>query len=188
MSFGYPEEVGSISTSILDAVSRRNKKVLFFGAAANFGGNQKEMFPASHEYVISMRAADHLGAYQDFNPPMDIAGPTKYMTLGKDVPATWLSGSSGDKCLSGTSVATPIAAGIVGTILADVRSSMDKLEPGQQEAVEKLWTLSGMRSMLGLITKGQRMKENCYLLNPFQFMTLKDADRRTFMVVAGRST
>lgn len=184
MSFGYPEEIGSISASILDAVKRRNRKVLFFAAAANFGGNQKEMFPASHEHVISMRAADHLGTYQDFNPPMDIPGPREYMTLGKDVPATWLSNCPGDKCLSGTSVATPIAAGIVGTILADARSSRDELKPEEQEALEKLWTQSGMTSMLGLITKGHRMKDNCYLLNPFQFMTLEKAKRWAFMVVA----
>jgi hypothetical protein len=85
----------------------REDSILFFAAAANDGANKEEMFPANHDSVISIRAANSEGAFADFNPPRNPDEPVVYGTLGKDVPSAWLRGHSSEACKTGTSVATP---------------------------------------------------------------------------------
>ena len=127
MSFGYDEEVlisGSpvISNAISEALRVRNQRILFFAAAANEGGNQMEMFPANHPHVIPIRGTDDKGWLQRFNPPPGYADFNCFMTLGQDVPGAGLSRDGGmEVCKSGTSVSTPIAAGIAAMLLGYAR-------------------------------------------------------------------
>lgn len=66
ISFGFDEEKyvddkPVISDAITDAHIKRNQRILFFAAAANYGGNRDEMFPARSKKVISIRGTDDLG-------------------------------------------------------------------------------------------------------------------------------
>lgn len=134
MSFGLDHEipVGGkrvISNAISDALRTRDQQILFFAAAANEGVNQPEMFPANHPHVISIRRTDDKGWLQRFNPPKGYAGLNCFMTLGQDVPGAGLSRDGGNEVYkSGTSVSTPIAAGIAAILLSYARLCADDLK------------------------------------------------------------
>lgn len=184
MSFGFRKEVlvGNkrvISDAILEAVQKRGYDILFFAAAANDGANEREMFPASHEFVFSIRGTNSGGYFQDFNPPPDFDGPTVFGTLGQDVPSAWLSNYPDEVYKSGTSVATPIAAGIAATILGYARFRFAE-RPASMPG--KLWTKSGMTSMF-LRMSTPMSKKRCYL-HPFFFMQRDDEGREAMMVDA----
>ena len=134
MSLGFDREmpVGGrlvISNAISDALRARDQRILFFAAAANEGGNQPEMFPANHPHVISIRGTDDKGWLQRFNPPKGFTGLNCFMALVQDVPGAGLSRDGGVEVFkSGTSVSTPIAAGIAGILLSYVRLFGDDLK------------------------------------------------------------
>ncbi|RSL74845.1 hypothetical protein CEP51_011412 [Fusarium floridanum] len=99
MSFGFDEELPVegdrvMSNAISNSLVSRKQQILFFAAAANEGGNQSEMFPASHPQVISIRGTDEKGWLQRFNPPPG-DNSTCFMTLGQDVPGASRSQDGG---------------------------------------------------------------------------------------------
>jgi len=154
MSFGWSEELPSvdgvkvISKAISRAIHIRNNKILLFAAASNFGANQPELFPGTHPFVTSIRATDSLGAFKKFNPPAtDLSA---LGTLGWKVPSTTLrSKGEHEVGFSGTSAATPIAAGIAALMLGRALFRM-KTEERDKHAprLEKMWEKAGMETML----------------------------------------
>ena len=184
MSFGFPEEpsVGGrhpISSAIYNAVAKRDGKIIFFAAAANEGGNKREMFPAQHSEVISIRATDHQGIFQDFNPPLDFQTAPAFGTLGKDVPGAWLNTDDGEVCKTGTSIATSIAAGTAATILGYVQLGLLSERFDNIDLVKKLWTRPGMISALMKFSKEMDTKR--FYLYPQDFlkkMNVQDRDAR----------
>ncbi|KAK4964402.1 hypothetical protein LTR28_003759 [Elasticomyces elasticus] len=170
MSFGFPDEVlvddePVISKAIRKAMLDRDDAVLFFAAAANLGAQEKEMFPANHDLVISIRGTNVQGTFEDFNPPPDRDGPSVFGILGKVVPSAGLC-SQDEVCKSGTSVATPIAAGIAAMLLgyADLGCHKGKLQPGHRR---KLRTRRGMEAMFRAISTW--MAEKLLYVNPQKF-------------------
>ncbi|KAI5460318.1 hypothetical protein BGZ63DRAFT_424828 [Mariannaea sp. PMI_226] len=145
MSFGFPEEPHVkgrtvISNAIYNAIRNRDSQVLFFAAAANDGGNQREMFPARHSEVFSIRATDHQGVFQDFNPAPNFQEPPSFGTLGTEVPGASLNSQVQEAYKTGTSTATPIAAGTAATILGYVHSGIST----ENSRMEILRTRRGM--------------------------------------------
>lgn len=125
------------------------------------------MFPANHPQVISIRGTDDKGWLQRFNPPRNFAGFDCFMTLGLDVPGACLSKDGWEEvCKSGTSVSTPIAAGIAAMLLgyarlyeADLRRSIGV--EGAWSASE-LWTVTAMRRLLRMMST-EMLDKWCYL-------------------------
>lgn len=152
MSFGFDHEIlvdgkPAISNAISEALRIRDQQILFFAAAANEGGNQPEMFPANNPQVISIRGTDHRGWLQRFNHPKGNTGIDCFMTLAQDVPGAGLSRDGGNEvCKSGTSVSTPIAAGIAAMLLSYARLYGDDLKRFQGDK-PALSTFSGMHSI-----------------------------------------
>ncbi|KAL1614892.1 hypothetical protein SLS56_011988, partial [Neofusicoccum ribis] len=185
MSFGYPEELkvdgkSVISKSIYQASADKDSNVLFFAAAANFGGNQREMFPARHDLVFSMRGTDDRGNFEDFNPPPDFAGPDVFGTLGKDVPRLGQDGV----VQSGTSIATAIAAGIAAMILGHAKLLLAESPSEENEIIRKLWTKNGMWSMFMLMS--EKMQEKLRYLYPIRFLQADNAGRGDYLRTAAR--
>ncbi|KAF7552213.1 hypothetical protein G7Z17_g4462 [Cylindrodendrum hubeiense] len=159
MSFGFDEEIyvdgkPVISNAISKALHKTDQRILFFAAAANDGGNRAEMFPASSGQVLSIRGSDEFGWPQRFNPPPDYNAKTCFMTLGVDVPGASLSTSEdqgADVCQSGTSVATPIAAGIAAMLLGYARVYEEELHqmlgPHDEAKLSRLWRITGMSAL-----------------------------------------
>jgi hypothetical protein len=117
MSFGFLTEVVSIKNAIRKAEDHKNSAIVIFAAAANDGANKQEMFPASMESVISVRATNSNGSFVPaYDPPPSAMKEDSrlYGTLGEHVPYDWAN----EKLIkSGCSLATPIMAGITALIM-----------------------------------------------------------------------
>jgi len=123
MSFGF----GRINRShevIEQTILQHSQRQILFAAAANHGNNQKYIaYPARIGRVICVRSSDAYGTPSTFNPRVNERTGRGFFTLGEDVLSMWRSSweEEGVRILqrraTGTSVATPIAAGIAALIL-----------------------------------------------------------------------
>ncbi|PTB66171.1 serine protease [Trichoderma citrinoviride] len=183
MSFGFPFKVREIENAIADANRRRRdagrSEVIFFAAANNDGANSEELFPASHEAVISVRGTDHTGAFiNKFSPKPrpQKAGGLLYGTLGQNVP--YDIGDAGAQA-SGCSVATPIMASIVATIMQYVNytGGLD------EETRARLRTREGVVQLLEHISEKEDSGHRRYVA-PWMFFRWNDMERMSAIVYA----
>ena len=138
MSFGFEES----SRVISKAISGYCDKKVLFAAAANDGGRRETIaFPAKMDRVICVKSCNGDGGPSTFNPwNSKDAGPN-FMTLGKDVLSMWRvkdwdEVTALQKRSSGTSVATPIAAGIAALIMHFLRQP-DELDREREPYLEE---------------------------------------------------
>ena len=105
---------GPGSTALRSAVAAASQGALIVAAAGN-SGNGSVTYPAGYPEVVSVAAVDRNGArasFSNYNADVEIAAP------GVDVLSSWRDG--GYRALSGTSMATPHAAGVAAIIAARV--------------------------------------------------------------------
>ncbi len=155
MSFGFTRHDDQ-SRDVIEKA--QNKGVIFLAAAPNAGAveGQDAAFPARMiGKVIKISSADGRGAPSKYNPPASTRNDN-FSMLGEAVKSAWPKTlhESGEKRCSGTSVATPIAAGIAALLLefASQSSGPDELYPIKNSAA--LWTYYGMRAMFDLMSRG----------------------------------
>ncbi|KAL2863360.1 peptidase S8/S53 domain-containing protein [Aspergillus lucknowensis] len=121
MSFGIREYHELMSTAISNAL---NKRTLLFAAASNDGANLGRAFPAQYPSVFCIHSTDGNGNPSNFNPTASETD-VNFSLLGEHVSSYWPAGINGHhqtvNVMSGTSVATPIAAGLAASILSFVR-------------------------------------------------------------------
>lgn len=113
MSLGSPSESTAIRMAIIDAVE---SGVFVICAAGNDGRDNSVNYPARFPESIAVAAVDRHGRVARFSsrgPEVDIAAP------GQDILSTYI-GSHYAK-LSGTSMATPFASGVVALMLSKHR-------------------------------------------------------------------
>lgn len=109
LSFGFNYSSREIDVVLSKYLARK----LVIAASSNEGLRKKMTYPAFRNGVIAINSADADGTTSGFNPPMK---PDKELSvLGERVESTWIDNSM--KYMTGTSVATPIAAGVVGLLL-----------------------------------------------------------------------
>jgi hypothetical protein len=175
MSFGFKDEVPVIRDAINRAATRAPQPCLLFAAASNFAVNEDVQWPASHDRVICVHAADGLGNKYTRNVTQE--QPWKeFATLGCDVEAFVGPGKQGIK--SGTSVASPVAAGIAALILGEAciskaeyltQSEGDRTRNAKvyDEKLYRLRTREGMSKVLMSMSKS-RDGYNC--LRPWKLL------------------
>ena len=149
MSFGFPfldEYLDGIQTAINEAFV---SKILMFAAAKNDGANSGIAYPANQDQVICVNSTDGQGNPSKYNPSPVIG--RNLSVLGEDVLSSWpLHFRIGMQRKSGTSYATPIAAGIAAVVLDYARQ---KMQPNDRYAISKLRTPKGMQAVLSLMCK-----------------------------------
>jgi thermitase len=98
------------STTLRDAIAAASSDALIVAAAGN-GGNSTPNYPAAYSEVVSVAATDNRdqrASFSTFNADVEVAAP------GVDILSTWNDG--GYNVISGTSMATPHAAGVAAVI------------------------------------------------------------------------
>lgn len=110
MSFAFEDQNRDISTAIGRAF-RAGK--LLFAAASNDGGNKPRSRPARSDEVICIHACDGNGNKGGMSPSPE-ENSLNFTTLGVAIESRWKK-----KLVykSGTSFATPVAAGIAANVL-----------------------------------------------------------------------
>lgn len=110
-----------MKTAISNAL---HNQTLMFAAASNDGANLGRAFPAKYPSVFCIHSTDGNGNPSSFNPTAD-EKDVNFSLLGEHAISHWPPGKNGQndmvKIMSGTSVATPIAAGLAASILTFVR-------------------------------------------------------------------
>ncbi|KAF2801991.1 uncharacterized protein BDZ99DRAFT_527942 [Mytilinidion resinicola] len=160
----YQDLVDGIQTAIRNA-SVQSPRIMF-AAASNNGKNEKRAFPAKYEpWVICVHASDGKGSDGGINPPTERGA--NFMTLGMGLnlmERQWTHEQKGRTPIykevykSGTSFATPIAAGIAATVL-DVASRVSAIK---DRAKEKLRRPEEMQKMLWLMSSPKHDLGNQY--------------------------
>ncbi|PKK44584.1 hypothetical protein CI102_11556, partial [Trichoderma harzianum] len=123
MSFGFTTCDMDDYHELEDALANAHaKRVLLFAAASNSGGKRGRAYPARDQNVIAIHATDTDGNRSRFSPTA-LSHDINLATVGEAIESAWptnLPGNSDSgflRCKSGTSYATPIAAGIAGFLL-----------------------------------------------------------------------
>jgi thermitase len=99
------------ATTLQQAVQNATNNGSLLIAAAGNAGNSTPNFPAAYPEVVSVAATDHNDArasFSTFNADVEVAAP------GVNIVSTWNDG--GYRTISGTSMATPHAAGVAAVI------------------------------------------------------------------------
>jgi hypothetical protein len=152
MSFGFEDEHDLIDSAIERAVQ---KGKLIFAAASNNGGISGRSRPARNEDVICIHACDGKGNKGDMNPD-PLGDATNFTTLGVAVPLKW---RRKDVWKSGTSFATPIAAGFAADVLEFARHKC-KLKP------EKLKIMHKRRGMQAIFREMAKKRDHYDFVHP----------------------
>lgn len=185
MSFGFRKEIPAVLDAINRATNGKAPRVLL-AAASNTGGTTGIHWPATHDRVICIHATDGDGNKYGKNPTPEEM-PCEFATLGCGVEA-WVS--SGQKAIhTGTSVATPIAAGIAALVLQVVRAyraeylelTSSKVPGAKSEALvqeqakdydlyqQRLGTAQGMSGVFALMA-GRQSRDGYRYIRPWEVL------------------
>ncbi|KAI9662763.1 MAG: hypothetical protein M1829_006158 [Trizodia sp. TS-e1964] len=125
MSFGFSPDAPNLGTIRAAISAAYAKRVVMFAAARNSGGNTGIAYPANQDEVICINSTDGYGNKSLFNPTPRLG--RNLSILGQDIEL--MSGHDGETvCKSGTSFATPIAAGVAVLLLAYGREKLSSDE------------------------------------------------------------
>ena len=127
-----------------------------FAAASNDGANLGRAFPAKYPSVFCIHSTDGNGNPSAFNPTAD-EKDVNFSLLGEYVRSHWPMGKNGHddivNVMSGTSTATPIAAGLAASLLSFVRQQEQGLPAGSDLLGPWLKDVHSMDAVLKSMTK-----------------------------------
>jgi tetratricopeptide (TPR) repeat protein len=152
MSFGWNHEMAEVGEQIDLA---RAKGILLFAAASNDGDftPRHGVYPASHHLVYCIYSCRGMGNSSEFNPRFT-DDAAKFMFPGEDLAILESNNKpvTGSARQSGTSFATPIAAGIAAMILDLARLTLK--DSGEVE--RRLKKVEGMTTIFRAMSPGLR--------------------------------
>jgi hypothetical protein len=150
MSFGFGTTHPEIQKAIQTAASPSDNNMLMFAAASNRGHAYEPTFPAREHCVMCIYAADGNGNKSEINAQTR-SRETRFSTVGIAVLSAWPEQPANLNVItarkSGTSFATPIAAGIAACILEfAIQQNMAR------DKYEQLKTIRVMNNVFKLMT------------------------------------
>ncbi len=176
LSFGFPNWITAVERAIDKLVRERRDKgrdIIFFAAANNDGLNSPEMFPASDPNTIAVRGTTHTGAFlpeYNPNPRPQKAGLSCFGTLAKDVPYDI---GDRDSKKSGCSVATPILAGIVATVIQYI----GHVAAADTRLQERVRTRDGILQVMSHLADSAHGDQRFKYITPWKFFARDDDER-----------
>ncbi|KAI9854326.1 MAG: hypothetical protein M1813_001280 [Trichoglossum hirsutum] len=145
-----------MKTAISNAL---HNQTLMFAAASNDGANLGRAFPAKYPSVFCIHSTDGNGNPSAFNPTAD-EKDVNFSLLGEHVRSHWPAGKNGHNdivsVMSGTSVATPIAAGLAASVLSFVRQQEQGLTAGSDLLGPWLKDVHSMDAILKSMVRQRR--------------------------------
>lgn len=173
MSFGFSRIPDDQRLTIREALFyASSKNVLLFAAASNAGKNAGRTFPARDPHVICIHSTNGKGIPSGFNPPF-WAEDRNFCILGERVNQPYRR-QNGQTRLSGTSVATPIAAAVAAMVLHFSRQpKLPKLSDLPEERLKKLWSREGMKQVFLEMKEDERStaaSKDYFYLVPWSFL------------------
>ncbi|KAF3317975.1 hypothetical protein TWF173_009795 [Orbilia oligospora] len=174
LSLGFESEDNGIRRAILNA-HIRNK--IIFAAASNSASLVPELrvsFPARMcGQVISIRSASGQSVRSNASP-IASDGDDNFMTLGEGIEAAWpsdLNDGNPTRYVSGTSFATPVAAGIAALILEFSVQQGKVKGDSNLEAADRaiLWSHRGVRKIFQVMSTivNRDNKPDCRMVYPW---------------------
>ncbi|KLU90407.1 hypothetical protein MAPG_10261 [Magnaporthiopsis poae ATCC 64411] len=167
MSFGFQKQIEPVEAALRKALNRGK---IIFAAASNSGARREIAFPAWVDGVLCVNSATGDGIPSTFNP---LAQARKNLAiLGENVRSAWISSQQPTpepkhketRSMSGTSMATPIAAAVVSLLLEVA------INPGLPEArhifehyLPKIRKSEGVRTIL---EKASHERGGYMVINP----------------------
>lgn len=171
MSFGFEHKNDEVQHAIKEAMNRKRPPI-FFAAVSNEGFNNRPLYPAIHPDVIAIHSLDGNGNDSGgLNPPADPNLGT-FGTLGIGISLTWERNSV---VKSGSSYASPIAAGIAANCLQWLDWVKDQKMLSQDDYL-RLRTGEGMRYMFKKQAKGRKTAGSIRHVAPWNLWTGKQTD------------
>ncbi|KAK5452795.1 hypothetical protein LTS15_006943 [Exophiala xenobiotica] len=178
LSFGFSEGNSYINDELQAAIA---ENILVFAAASNAGSNRKRSYPAIHPQVFCIHSADALGNSSKFNPST-LLGDDNFSTLGEQIQSAWPSisqggrqqalDSFGQKRMSGTSFATPVAV-IIAAVFMDL---VGQMMPKGETMMSSIRTYSGMQQMFMCIAVQKNGPFDYRYLNPLEFLQMQEEE------------
>ncbi|KAK4888082.1 hypothetical protein LTR27_012978 [Elasticomyces elasticus] len=141
LSFGFERPVEDIHKAIREAA---DNKILVLASCGSPGGSAKWSWPARHSDVLGIYASngDDNGYSKNPTPEEDAS---KFAALGVAVEVLTAAGGS---CLcSSTSIATPVAAGIAGTLIHFMRQHREDYLTNVRQNPNRGWIIQPPRTM-----------------------------------------
>jgi uncharacterized protein YbaA (DUF1428 family) len=179
MSFALAQTDRIRRDAVYTAIAKYPDKPLMFAAASNGGKLDWRRFPASHPDVFCIHSATSDGNPSSFNPTAD--ANDNYSVLGEFVEAPH-KGTATER-LSGTSVATPIAAGIAALVLDFARQKKSEDQRKVVREPRKLRTKEGMDNVFAKMVdprmKG-RSNAEYFNLQPWHLLGLRENEAEDF--------
>ncbi|KAL6695291.1 peptidase S8/S53 domain-containing protein [Trichoderma pleuroticola] len=184
MSFGFPasdiEAYKQISEAIEEVKMKRDGQIIFLASAGNSGVYEDETFPATHPFVISIRATNSSRQFMNTNPRNRSGDGVAFGAIGDDLPLH-LRDFRPEVSLPGTSAATAVAAGTAAIMLTYVQILPHLLEMELDEILKQLWTTEGMRKMFMKISDDMAQQQR--FLNPVKFFLDKPNPFRRYCAI-----
>lgn len=178
LSLGFEREDDAIRQAVQDAFT---KDKIILAAASNSSSiipKKRVSYPARIQgQVLSIRSATGQNVRSDASPkPSD--GDDNFMILGEGIEAAWpldLNEDHPTRYVSGSSFATPVAAGIASLVL-EFSIQRGKRGPNvPKESAGTLWTYRGIRKIFRYMSAvdDQSVNIDCSMIYPWK---LFDAD------------